>query len=211
MKAGSIKHDRHPPRPTGRRPDRNERRVCEAVDEQDEARDRQQREEHLVAGLAQPADQRRAQARVRRQSVNAEKDDDADDEKRHAAQPQAMIIASIRGRRPEPVRSRRARQEAELDQKPDEADERDQHDQHPPSGFVAIVPPLDIDEKGGDDDHERKDAAEQSDARIACGSRGPGPTGRIASNRSSSMPPFGPSSSKAYHHPPRQRPTHPIF
>jgi len=26
-----------------------------------------------------------------------------------------------------------------------------------------IVPPLDIDEKGGDDDHERKDAAEESD------------------------------------------------
>ena len=80
---GQHQDDRHPPRPAGRRPDRNERRVREAVDEQDEARDRQQREEHLVAGLAQPADQRRAQARVRRQSVNAEKDDDADDEKRH--------------------------------------------------------------------------------------------------------------------------------
>src|SRR6185312_13346606 len=80
------------------------------------------------------------------------------------AQPQAMIVASIQGRRPEPVRSRCAGKETELDQKPDDADQRDQHDQHPPAGFVAVVPPLDIDENGGDDDHERKDAAEQSNS-----------------------------------------------
>ena len=77
-------HDRHPARPCRRRPDLDDGRLGKAVDEQDEAGDRQQREQDLVAVFAYPADQPVAQAGNRRQCVDAEKDDDADDEECHA-------------------------------------------------------------------------------------------------------------------------------
>jgi hypothetical protein len=78
----------------------------------------------------------------------------------------SLLRSRIRWRRAEPIRSRRACQEAELDQEPDRADDRYQGDQHPPPRLVSIMPAFDVDEDGGDEGDERKQAAQNATSGV---------------------------------------------
>jgi len=54
--------------------------------------------------------------------------------------------------------------------KPWNPDDWDEQDQHPPSRLVTVMPTFDVDENGGDDDDQRKNSAQESDAilRVVC-------------------------------------------
>jgi hypothetical protein len=108
-------HDRDPARPGQRRPDLDDRRLGEAVDQEDEACDGEDREQALVGPLAQSRDEPLAQARQRRHQMQTEKRGNADDEKRHGC-PASMRSSFFAGEQSlqAPLRQRRcAKVEAE--------------------------------------------------------------------------------------------------
>src|SRR5262245_35447154 len=76
-------HDRDPSRPGRRRPKLDERSLCEAVDQENEACDGEEREQTFVRPLAQSRDEPLAQARERRHQMQTEKRGNAENEECH--------------------------------------------------------------------------------------------------------------------------------
>ena len=76
-------HDRDPSRPGRRRPKLDERSLREAVDQENEACDGEEREQAFVWPLAQSRDEPLAQVRERRHHMQTEKRGNADNEECH--------------------------------------------------------------------------------------------------------------------------------